>query len=144
MRCKYLKLLSRYADNEIPLDDKPIFEKHLLDCPVCSSELKLVRSLKEGISENKIETDPEFFWQQLKGRLGQIEKYPQGQEEIHDFGNWVKCLIPVPVLIGIAAIILFNAMPNNLNPVDEYIFGNGNGLLIDLIEEPGDQSVIGG
>jgi len=143
MKCKYLKLLNRYADNELALDDKALIEGHLKSCPVCAGELKVILTLKEKIPQNKIATNPEFFWQQLKARIAQEEREVVS-EPLFDFGNWAKRLIPVPVAIGIIAVILLNAIPENRNPVDEYIFGNGNGSLLDLIEEPGNQSVIGG
>jgi len=143
MKCKYLKLLSRYVDNELSLDDKALMEKHLVDCPVCIRELEIMNTLKQNIPHKKIESNPEFFWQQLKSRIAQEEKERLPQA-VFDFGNWAKRLIPVPVAIGIIAIILLNIIPEYKNPVDEYVFGSSNGSVLELIEEPGNQSILGG
>jgi hypothetical protein len=142
MKCKYFRLLNRYADGEISTDDKTLLESHLLDCPVCAQELKVLKALKENTVRKDIQTNPEFFWQQLKGRIAQ-EGRDKAQEIEVGFGNWAKRLIPIPVVIGIIAIVILNAIPDNLNPVDEYLFGNGNGSVVDLVEESGNQSVIG-
>jgi len=139
MKCKYLKLLNRFVDNELPLDDKALIEEHLSDCPVCANELKVMQLLKEKIPQDKIATNPEFFWQQIKARIAQEEK-ERAPQAIFDFGNWTRCLIPVPVIATLVAVIVLNIMPVKSNPVDEYLFSNHNSSILDLIEEPGNQS----
>jgi anti-sigma factor RsiW len=142
MKCKYLKLVSRYADNELPLNDKALLEKHLSGCPVCEQELKVIRSLKEKIPQKKLATNTEFFWQQLRARIAQEEKDSAAEYEFN-FGNWAKRLIPVPVIAALAAVIVLNIMPVKVNPVDEYLFSSQNSGILDLIEEPGNQSGAG-
>ena len=143
MKCNHLNLLNRYADNELTISDRESFQKHLKECPVCAKELQIVLNMKQGISSNKIQTNPEFFWQQLKARIAQ-ENRGKASEAVFDFGGWARRLIPVPIAVGIIAVAVLNMIPESSNPVDEYVFGNGNGSLIELIEQPGSQSVLGG
>ena len=143
MKCNHNYLLNRYADNELPVADREFFQQHLLICPECARELKIISSFKQSLSSNKVQTNPEFFWQQLKVRITK-ENRGEASEAIFDFGGWARRLIPVPVAIGIIAVAILNIIPEKSNPVDEYVFGNGNGSVIELIEQPGNQSVLDG
>ena len=143
MKCNHLNLLNRYADNELATPDRESFQKHLKVCPVCTKELQIVLNMKQGISSNKIQTNSEFFWQQLKVRISN-ENRGEASEAIFDFGGWARRLIPVPIAVGIIALALLNIIPDISNPVDEYVFGNDNGSIIELIEQPGNQSVLDG
>jgi anti-sigma factor RsiW len=142
MNCKYLRSLNRFADNELPAQDRIFMEKHLKECPECSAELKIMQAVKLGLTQNRISTNPEFFWQQLNARIVREEK-EEARELSFDFGNWAKRLIPVPVIAAIAAVIILYMLPVKNNPVDEYLFGNNNSNILDLIEEPGNQSSAG-
>ncbi|MCX5705151.1 MAG: zf-HC2 domain-containing protein [Candidatus Omnitrophica bacterium] len=143
MKCNHLNLLNRYADNELTAIERESFQKHLKVCSACAKELQIVLNMKQSISSNKIQTNPEFFWQQLKARIAQ-ENRGKASEVEFDFGGWARRLIPVPIAVGIIAVAILNMIPENSNPVDEYVFGNGNGSVIELIEQPGNQSVLGG
>ena len=69
MKCKYSKLLNRYADSELNSKDKITMDQHVPNCLVCSGELKFIQTLKNGVLNNKIDLHQEFFWQQLKNRI---------------------------------------------------------------------------
>ena len=102
MKCNYLKLISRYIDNELPQEKNKFLGEHIPSCPDCRAELKNLTILRQGLNQNKITTNADFFLSSLKIR---IEKEIQPQYRIErfllDFGKWAKRLTPVPVLATI-------------------------------------------
>jgi hypothetical protein len=134
MKCNYSRLLNRYLDNELSYEDKDFMVSHLQGCAICRKELKYLDVLKQNISKDKIDTDPEFFWQALKVRFVEKEGKGAAQPVVLEFGNWAKRLIPVPIVIGIATVITLNLAPIYRNPVDEYLFSNNNSSIFDLFE----------
>lgn len=139
--CKYLKLVSRYADNELSGKEKEHMDTHTLTCPLCIDELKTITSLRQSIRKNKVSSHEEFFWQALKGRIDKNEKI-RGQAEsvAFDFGAWAKRLIPVPILASLITVIILHVIPQNINLVDEYLFTNQDSSVLELMEDAGNQS----
>lgn len=138
MKCNYLKLLNRYVDSELSPADKILIEEHLSGCSVCAQELKIINTLKQAIPRNRIASNTEFFWQELKSRIAKKDR--DMAEVVFDFGKWAKRLVPVPVIAALAAIAVLNYLPIKSNPVDEYLFSNHNSSILELIEKPGNQS----
>ena len=140
--CKYAKLLNRYIDNELTQGKKEFMDTHILSCPTCGQEMKFLNSLRQNISQNKIDTNADFFLSRLKGRIRQEEKAENLSESfVFDFGRWTRKLIPVPILASILIVIFLNLNPNNYtNPVDEYLFINQDSNVLALIETSGRQS----
>lgn len=143
--CKYAKLLNRYIDNELTQVKKEFMDTHILSCPACGQEMKFINSLRQNINQNKIDTNGEFFWNRLKGRIQQEEKTENLSENfVFDFGRWTRKLIPVPILASILILIFLNLNQNSYtNPVDEYLFTNQNSNVLTLIETAGQQSESG-
>ena len=142
MNCKYLKLISRYADNELTIEKKGFMDRHILTCSLCAHELKTIASLQEGILKNKVGTHAEFFWQTLKRNIAREEQSVYTKEIFAlDFGKWAKRLIPVPIIASIITIfVLLHSTQHNL--VDEYLFANQESSVLELIENAGNQSDI--
>ena len=140
MRCNYLPLLNSYVDNELSLDKRNLIEMHIKSCAVCTEEIKYIQLLKQQIGQNKIEANPEVFWQNLKNRLQ--DEITQGEQEtlVIDLGTWARRLVPVPVVIAVVAVIFFYLMPAKQNVIDEYVFGTNFSNVSRLIEEPAGQS----
>lgn len=142
MNCRYLRLLSRYCDNELNTDKKSFMDKHIPSCPPCQQELKGILSIKEGLRENKIESQPEFFWQTLKDKIRAIEDTrAKNNEFAFDFAKWSRRLIPVPILASFLIVALLNL--NQTSLVDEYLFANQDNSILELIANPGNQSISG-
>ena len=142
MKCKFNALISGYIDNQISAKNRASFEDHLKACPLCSDELRIFAAVKQDIKNNKLDSNPEFFWQQVKGRIINEEREKLRQNElVFDFGVWAKRLIPVPVLAAILVVFVIYATPASKNIIDEYLFSNGNGSVLELVEEPGNQLV---
>ncbi|HLD40565.1 MAG TPA: hypothetical protein VJA84_00125 [Candidatus Omnitrophota bacterium] len=142
MNCRHLRLISRYADNELNPGKKAFMDTHILTCFLCLHELKGILSIKEGIQKNKIGSPPEFFWQTLKEKIRKEENTCAKTEEFtFDFARWSRRLIPVPVLASLLIVILLNL--NQTNLVDEYLFANQDNSVLELIENPGNQSISG-
>ncbi len=143
--CKYAKLLNRYIDNELSQEKKEFMDRHILSCPTCEQEMKFLNSLRQNISQNKIDTNADFFLSRLKSRIRQEEKAENLSESfVFDFGRWSKKLIPVPILAGILIIIFLNLNRNSYtNPVDEYLFTNQDSFVLALIDTAGQQSESG-
>lgn len=140
MKCKYLPLLNRYADNELPRDERSLIETHIQTCPVCAQEIKYIQLLKQHISQNKIESNSDVFWQTLKDRLQHEVAGGEQERLVIDLGTWARRLVPVPVVIAVVAIIFFYLMPAKQNVIDEYVFGRNFSNVSSLIEEPAGQS----
>ena len=142
MKCRYLKLISRYADNELNPEKKAFMAIHTLTCPLCQQELKGILLIKENLRKNKISSQPKFFWQAIKEKIREEEKtYSKTEEFAFDFAKWSRRLIPVPVLASLLIVILLNL--NQTNLVDEYLFANQDNNILELIENPGNQSISG-
>jgi len=143
MKCKYLKLLNRYADNELKLNERDILGAHILNCQDCAKELKLIQALKKGVVNNRIDSNQEFFWQELKSKI--TLKQTADKEEIFtlDFTKFARKLIPIPVVVGVIAAIWLSVSVSttNENLIDRYLFDNVNGGISNITEElPGDYS----
>lgn len=140
MNCAYLKLISRYADNELPQKEKELLDKHIFACPACLQELKAITSIKDRILKNNVATNAEFFWQTLKKRINQETQTASAKEILSlDFGAWAKRLIPVPIIASIiTAFILLHSTKSNL--IDEYLFTNQESSVLELIDNAGSQS----
>ncbi len=143
--CKYTKLLNRYIDSELAQGKKEFMATHILSCPTCGQEMKFLNSLRQNISQNKIDTNVDFFLSRLKSRIRQEENVECLSESfIFDFGRWSKKLIPVPILASILIIIFLNLNQDNYtNPIDEYLFTNQNSNVLALIDTAGQQSESG-
>lgn len=143
--CKYAKLLNRYIDTELTQGKKEFMDTHILSCPTCGQEIKFLNSLRQNISQNKIDTNADFFLSRLKSRIQQEEKAENLSESfVFDFGRWSRKLIPVPILAGVLIIIFLNLNQNSYtNPVDEYLFTNQDSFVLALIDTAGQQSELG-
>jgi len=140
MKCNYLPLLNRYVDNELSGDERNLIETHIKTCPVCAQEIKYIQLMKQRLGQNKIEANPEFFWQNLKNRLqDEVVRDEQAMLAI-DLGTWARRLIPIPVAIAVVAVIFLYLMPVKQNVIDEYVFGTNFSNVSSLIEEPAGQS----
>ena len=143
MRCNYLKLINRYYDNELSQDKKEFMDKHALSCPLCRQELAQFKALKQGISQDKVSSHSELFWQRLKGQIAKEETEEYKAEEFaFDFARWTRRLIPVPILASIL-IVIVSLNLNRANLIDEYLFTNQDNSVLELIENPGNQSASG-
>ena len=143
--CKCAKLLNRYIDNELAPGKKEFMDTHILSCPACGQEIKFLNSLRQNISQSKIDTNGDFFLSRLKDRVQQEEKAKNLSGNFaFDFVRWTRRLIPVPVLASILIVIFLNLNPNNYtNPVDEYLFTNQDSNILALIETSGRQTELG-
>ncbi len=140
MNCKFLPLVNRYADSELSEKEKDFIEKHLKTCAVCGQEIKYLRLMKQRLSRNKIESNPEAFWQNIKYRL-QEDNFVQEQGNILTvMESWPRKLIPVPVTIAIAAAIFFYSLPTKENVIDKYVFGTNFSNVSSQIEKLASQS----
>ena len=136
MECKFNKLLNKYLDKELSVSEYRLVDEHLLNCPACSGELRRMVLLKESFANNKVESNAEFFWQQLKKRIAEEEEACEGSDVVFDFGEWARRIIPVPVVIAVlAAIFLGTTAMTQDNLIDRYIFENTNGSAYSLKEE---------
>lgn len=145
MNCDYVRLLNRYADGALSGTEKETIKKHVHSCSRCALELKNIHILRENISQNKIENNPEFFWQTLKNRIEKETQIAQANKLVFlDFGIWAKRLIPVPIIISLLIVVFLNTMPTYTNPIDEYLFNNQYSNDLELIETPRDQLGIDG
>ena len=140
MKCKLSKLLNRYADKELSFEDKALMEKHLLICPSCARDLRVINALTENIAGNTIESNPDIFWQALKKRIQ--EDISEEKDFVIGLGVWARRLVSVPVIVAIVAVILFYPVPLKSNAVDEYVFGVNFSNVSSLIGEPAGQSGI--
>lgn len=140
MKCKYLPLLNRYADNELSRDERSLIEAHIQTCPVCAQEIKYIQLMKQCLGQNKIESNPDVFWQTLKDRLQDEVARDEQERLVIDLETWVRKLMPVPVVIAVVAVIFFYLMPAKQNVIDEYVFGTNFSNVSSLIEEPAGQS----
>lgn len=145
MKCKNLRLISRYIDNELSANEKDFLTGHILICQDCKRQLQQFSFLKQNIALEKSRENPEFFWQMLKKRITKEEE-PQLRAEkfVLDFGIWSKRLIPVPILAIILATIIFNPSQSYYNPIDEYLFNHQDNSVQELVDEPASQPGIGG
>ena len=144
MNCDCIKLLNKYVDNELNSQERLSLEEHLKICLTCSAELRTLGVLKSSFIQNKIDSNPELFWQDLKARIINEELEAKAKEDYFalDFSNWTKRFIPVPVLVTVIVIVLMNLVPVNNNLIDEYIFGTNFESASALIIEPGSNSGI--
>lgn len=140
MNCKYLLLINRYADSELSASEDDFIEEHIKTCPFCARELKYIRALKQRFSQNKIESDPDSFWQVLKSSLPEGNFVPEEQNLMAVLGNWSRKLIPVPVVVAVCAAIFFYSMPVKVNMVDKYVFGTNFSNVHNQIEKLASQS----
>ena len=102
MRCKELRSISRYFDNELSLRDKEFIEAHIKTCSYCRLEVERFEELRKVISLNKVSFEPDLFWQSLKLRIDNA--VVEGVEGIYsEINNWSKRLIFLPVM---AALLL--------------------------------------
>ncbi len=143
MNCKYLPLVSRYADSELSAKEKYFMEEHLKTCLVCGRDLKYLQLMKQRLGQNKIESNPDSFWEVVKSRL-QEEDFVQEQENIvTSLGSWACKLIPVPVAVFIFAAFFLYSMPVKENVIDGYVFGTNFGNVHNQIEKLASQSGLG-
>lgn len=142
MNCRHLRLISRYCDNELDADKKAFMDKHIPACPLCQEEIKGILSIKEGLQKRKVDSPVEFFWQTLKDKIrAQENTRARNNELAFDFARWSRRLIPVPILASLLIVILLNL--NQTNLVDEYLFANQDNSILELIANPGSQSISG-
>ncbi len=140
MNCKYLPLVNRYADSELSEKEKGFIEKHLKTCPVCAQEIKYLRLMKQQLYQNKIESDPDTFWQPIKNRLQENNFVQEQGNIITVMESWPRKLIPVPVAIAIAAAIFFYSMPTKENVIDKYVFDTNFSNVSIQVEKLASQS----
>ncbi len=140
MNCKYLLLVSRYADSELSGKDRDFMEEHLKTCPVCGQDLKYIQLTKQRLGQNKIESNPDSFWQAVQSRLQEENSVNEEQNLVTVLGNWAHRLIPVPVAVAIIAVIFIYSMPVKENVIDGYVFGTSFSNVNNQIEKLASQS----
>ncbi len=140
MNCKYLPLVNRYADNELPEKEKTFLEKHIEICTVCAQEIKYIQLIKQRLNQNRIESEPDTFWQNIKSRLQEDNFVQEPGNIITIMENWSRKLIPVPVTVAIAAAIFFYSLPTKENVIDNYVFGTNFSNVSGQIEKLASQS----
>ncbi len=134
MRCRELVKLSRYLDNELSLRDREAIHAHIKTCLCCRLEAKRIGEIKKIMNYGKVSSDPDLFWQRLKLRID--NDIVKAAESIFSGINaWSKRLMPVPVVVAAAFVIIFNLGVTENNLVDEYVFGTSlnkaSNLLLD-------------
>jgi TonB family protein len=99
---KIKQQLDAYVDNELSEQDRKIVEEHLIQCPVCQKEVKLLQELhrlaKEAVpkpSSDYLETLYENVWRQIRKR-------DLARAKARYF--WIPRL--APILAGAATVIL--------------------------------------
>jgi hypothetical protein len=124
MKCKYLKLLNRYIDGEITLEEKSFLDKHIVSCPYCEQESKSIARIGRAIKSMRVSIDTNIFWDNLKGKINNdLSVYKESESFSFDLGNFARKLIPVPIVFALLTVVILNLFPANNNLVDEYIFG---------------------
>ncbi|GEM_PF-6770296 len=134
MNCKYLPLLNCYADGELAGKKKDFIEKHIRICPICGQEIKHIQLMKQSLSQNKIESNPDIFWQAVKYRL-QEEIFAEEEDMVPALGNWARKLMPVPLAIALAAAVFLYSIPAKENIIDRYVFGTNFSDVYSQIEK---------
>ena len=142
MNCRHLRLISRYCDNELDADKKAFMDKHIPACPLCQEETKGILSIKEGLQKRKVDSPVEFFWQTLKDKIHARENTRARTNALaFDFARWSRRLIPVPILASLLIVALLAL--NQTSLVEEYLFSNQDNSILELIANPGNQSISG-
>lgn len=105
---------------ELDEHDRGLFEKHLESCPICRRELRLERTLQNGLVEC---TKPDAAPAELRlNVLTKILTAPRPR-----FPLWQ---ITVALLSGTAAFLILMKIPH-----DSTLLEKGTGFLMNLIEE---------
>jgi len=140
MNCKYLPLINRYMDCELSGPEKDFMDKHIKTCSFCAQEIKYIQQIKFGLSQNKIESHPDIFWQAIKSRLQEDNFVKERENILTVLGNWSRKFIPIPAVIAIAAAIFFYSLPAQENIIDQYVFGSNFSNVPNQIEKLASQS----
>ena len=83
-----------------------------------------------------------FSGRPLKDKIRAIEDTrAKNNEFAFDFAKWSRRLIPVPILASFLIVALLNL--NQTSLVDEYLFANQDNSILELIANPGNQSISG-
>ena len=137
------KLLEKYFDQEVTDEEKSLVEAHLLGCPACQDELKLMEGLRDmmrtPVEEAVQKEDFPWVWQKI-GRGIQLEERPNwwkslrswlGMTPLHKRRVWIPAVAAMAILILIVTPLLFKKTSSYPGPfVVEYVESQTNNVMV--------------
>jgi len=137
------KLLEKYFDQEVTNEERSLVEAHLLDCPACQDELKLMEGLRDMIrtpvEEAVQKEDFPWVWQKIERGI-QLEKRPNWWKSLrswlditplHKRRVWIPAIAAIAILILIVTPLLFKKTSSYPGPfVVEYVESQTNNVMV--------------
>jgi anti-sigma factor RsiW len=137
------KLLEKYFDQELTNEERSLVEAHLLGCPACQDELKLMEGLRDMIRtpvEEAVQKEGfPWMWQKIERGI-QLEKRPNwwesirswlGMTPLHKRRVWIPAVAAIAILILIVTPLLFKKTSSYPGPfVVEYVESQTNNVMV--------------
>jgi anti-sigma factor RsiW len=137
------KLLEKYFDQEVTNEERSLVEAHLLGCPACQDELKLMEGLRDMIrtpvEEAVQKEDFPWVWQKIERGI-QLEKRPNWWKSLrswlditplHKRRVWIPAVAAIAILIIIVTPLLFKKTSSYPGPfVVEYVESQTNNVMV--------------
>lgn len=73
MKCRHVKLISWYVDDELSPDEKKDFDSHIQECAACREELQEMQALHRIFASAERFSAPFGFTTRVMGNLGEKE-----------------------------------------------------------------------
>jgi hypothetical protein len=137
------KLLEKYFDQEVTNKERSLVEAHLLSCPACQDELKLMEGLRDMIRtpvEGAVQKeDFPWVWQKIERGI-QLEERPNWLKSLrswldmtplHKRRVWIPAVAAIAIFIIIVTPLLFKKTPSYPGPfVVEYVESQTNNVMV--------------
>jgi hypothetical protein len=137
------KLLEKYFDQEVTNEERSLVEAHLLDCPACQDELKLMEGLRDMIrtpvEEAVQKEDFPWVWQKIERGI-QLEERPNWWKSLrswldmtplHKRRVWIPAVAAIAILIIIVTPLLFKKTSSYPGPfIVEYVESQTNNVMV--------------
>ena len=137
------KLLEKYFDQEATNEERSLVEAHLLSCPDCQDELKLMEGLRDMIrtpvEEAVQKEDFPWVWQKIEREI-QLEKRPNWLKSLRLWLDvtpilkrkvWIPSVAVMAILILIVTPLLFKKTSSYPGPfVVEYVESQTNNVMV--------------
>jgi len=107
MKCKEIeKLISRYFDGVLTVEEKEKFETHLESCSSCQAKRQEYDAILKTLRKEEFPETKPYFWERLQPKLKERQKYMP----LTLWKRWSIRAIPISVVIVLlltAAFLIF-------------------------------------
>jgi anti-sigma factor RsiW len=142
------KLLEKYFDQEVTVEERSVVESHLQDCSSCQDSLKAMEGLrhliKAPVDEAYRKEDFYWVWQKIEREIRQ-EKRPSWEESLREWLNgiplfrkrvWIPAVAAIAIFLMVFTPYFYKMAPSSSQAsVVEYVESQTHNVMVYELEK---------